>query len=327
MRSIIATCSSLGWKASVDAEWIARYIDRVVAMSEWKDLVKVCVADGLCETLYGQGGAPTVDGIARAMRACGLERVYDAVDVFRTWFGVAQAETVAAAYGDFVVDEARVRIDGLDATYEVGRGELLGAAWAAFVSGGGAGIVGGGQQSFSEIRVMAAFSMTDNGVIEPKLPTDFDVVIPIAGDRAGLLRMPDMEAIWAQCTSRDMASAFARILGDVCELDGGRVAELAIGPEFCRTVRECGFFHVPQRARKLVRRMRDIVCGDNEKKGHDLREGPGPNEPTRMRGTWKGWRYDLDNEYHLHAWRSQSGVPERIELANIGVHGDFWIAP
>lgn len=94
---------------------------------------------------------------------------------------------------------------------------------------------------------------------------------------------------------------------------------LTIGKDFISSASRLGFLHEPGKIQKLLRACGDILLGRNLGKSHHLRAGHGGNDPQRMRGEFGAWRHDLDDEFHLHYWRSG----DFLEFANVVVHNDF----
>jgi len=52
---------------------------------------------------------------------------------------------------------------------------------------------------------------------------------------------------------------------------------------------------------------------------HALRQSDSGGASQRVRGHDKGWRRDIDREYHLHYWEGSGG----IEFGWMGPHNDF----
>ncbi|HIP73832.1 MAG TPA: hypothetical protein EYH05_20850 [Anaerolineae bacterium] len=52
---------------------------------------------------------------------------------------------------------------------------------------------------------------------------------------------------------------------------------------------------------------------------HALRQIDSGGSPQRVRDRDKGWRRDIDREYHLHYWEGTDG----IEFGWMGPHNDF----
>jgi hypothetical protein len=102
----------------------------------------------------------------------------------------------------------------------------------------------------------------------------------------------------------------------------GTEQALTFGSEFVSSARALGFMHDAKKIDKLLRVCGDLVLGRDSRSGHALRTGRGANEPQIARGKWRGWRHDIDDEFHLHYWKTGS----RVELANVVVHGDFGIS-
>jgi len=75
---------------------------------------------------------------------------------------------------------------------------------------------------------------------------------------------------------------------------------------------------VPKVLRAVASTLEDLKMADT----HALREGSGANDSQRLRKRdgAKGWRRDVDYEYHLHYWQCPAGA---IEFGWIGPHNDF----
>lgn len=73
------------------------------------------------------------------------------------------------------------------------------------------------------------------------------------------------------------------------------------------------------RAGRLLRAIVDIILSRNRNQGHALRTSSSGAAPVRRRGADAAWRYDVDNEFHLHLWMCASGP----ELVKIVTHNDF----
>lgn len=138
-----------------------------------------------------------------------------------------------------------------------------------------------------------------------------------------LFRDADLTAWWATSSEQSVV--------DVCAIhtcagqnDPWKMMEstldlLDVGVEFISSARALGFMHNPQKIERLLRVCGDLVSGRNLANSHWLRVGRGANDAQRVRGEWRAWRHDIDDEFHLQYWR----LGNRIELANVVVHNDF----
>lgn len=92
--------------------------------------------------------------------------------------------------------------------------------------------------------------------------------------------------------------------------------------ELLESAMHLGFMHEPSKIGRLLSAMTDALAGRNLQSTHALRTARGGNAPQVRRGDAKAFRWDIDNEFHLHYWQLASGG---IEFAKIVVHNDFTI--
>jgi hypothetical protein len=163
----------------------------------------------------------------------------------------------------------------------------------------------------------------DGSISEPTDPVI--ITLPVHKDTAAYLRALNLavliqqgsiDAVIDSCIAfavRDDPEPAAR-----AELLSGM---MSVGEDFLQSASRLGFLHEPSKIQRLLRACADVVLGRNLTKSHHLRSGRGANDPQRVRGTFGAWRHDLDDEFHLHYWRSGTAV----EFSNVVVHNDFSI--
>lgn len=95
------------------------------------------------------------------------------------------------------------------------------------------------------------------------------------------------------------------------------------GRDFLRSAQALGFLHDPPKVKNILRACCETVLQLNMRSTHGLRTGKGGEDPQVTRGADKGWRRDIDYEFHLHYWEGPGGV----EFACVTVHNDFGIPP
>ncbi len=97
-----------------------------------------------------------------------------------------------------------------------------------------------------------------------------------------------------------------------------------LGTEFARSIRESGTDQTPARVRALLRACVETILGENMGATHALREGPEPARPpiVRARDGARAMRRDVDYEFHLHYWVTETGP----EFSRVVTHNDFRIA-
>lgn len=98
----------------------------------------------------------------------------------------------------------------------------------------------------------------------------------------------------------------------------------SFGSNFLKSAESCCKSGPESLVKGLLRAMAETVDGIDMKDTHQLRTSNSGNSPQRIRGRDKarGWRRDIDYEYHLHYWAGASG---KIEFADVVVHNDFSI--
>lgn len=161
----------------------------------------------------------------------------------------------------------------------------------------------------------------DGSIIEP---TDaVSITLPIHKNTANYLKSLNLLSLLGQGNSDALidccVALAARDEADPAERAARLSALINVGKDFVYSASCLGFFHEPSKMQRLIRACADILVGRNLAKSHHLRSGKGANDPQRMRGNWGAWRHDLDDEFHLHYWRSG----DAIELSNVVVHNEF----
>lgn len=97
----------------------------------------------------------------------------------------------------------------------------------------------------------------------------------------------------------------------------------SIGGNFMGSVDQCNLFSNFARLNALVRTCVDVICDENLRHTHWIRQSSGPNSPQVVRhidGS-KAWRVDIDNELHLHYWKTAFGP----EFSNVVMHKSMQI--
>ncbi len=161
----------------------------------------------------------------------------------------------------------------------------------------------------------------DGSILEPS--DRLAVTVPLHKDTTSYLKALDVAALVRLGTEHALVDAF--VASAVCdEADAGEKAVqigdwINVGEDFVASASRLGFLHEPGKMQRLVRACADVLIGRNLGKSHHLRAGKGANEQQRKRDHWGAWRHDLDDEFHLHYWRSGT----HVELANVVVHNDF----
>lgn len=97
----------------------------------------------------------------------------------------------------------------------------------------------------------------------------------------------------------------------------------SIGSSFLDSVNQCNLFSNPARLNALIRTCVDVICDDNLRDTHWIRQSSGGESPQVVRHSdgSKAWRIDIDDELHLHYWKTSTGP----EFSNVVMHKNMRI--
>lgn len=156
---------------------------------------------------------------------------------------------------------------------------------------------------------------------EYKAPTRYEVEVLNLSDAESVISTIDPVSEWR-------AGRVALAIALAVAKQGGRFQpenerEWCVGNQFVEAADQYGFMHENGKISRLLNACVDSVLGNGMRAVHELRVGRGGNDPqrTRRRDGGTAWRRDIDDEFHLHYWRSANGV----ELASVVVHNNFGI--
>ncbi len=164
----------------------------------------------------------------------------------------------------------------------------------------------------------------------PKPPEYFEGEVLACDNFRGLLACVDESSVLHSATDDGGVEIAIRIglyksrLARFMEPDWDDMKRMHIGPQFVLAMHQCCIDAPASFPANALRAISEAIDKQNMRRAHALRTGSGGNDPQiiRRRDNAKGWRRDVDWEYHLHYWESEDGT---IELASIGVHGDLTI--
>jgi hypothetical protein len=99
----------------------------------------------------------------------------------------------------------------------------------------------------------------------------------------------------------------------------------SVGENFLVSVAQCGLYNNRARMAAMIRAAIAVLCGNKLHATHALRVGRGPEDSQVIRDSdhARAWRMDIDDELHLHYWKSA----QHIEFADVVFHNDFHITP
>jgi hypothetical protein len=133
----------------------------------------------------------------------------------------------------------------------------------------------------------------------------------------------DVAEIFLEGLQRHDSELLLRAVREALRRRGHAEVPWRVNAEFFATVLRLGGGRQVSVVRAIIRACVETVIGENMRATHRLRRGVGAEEPQRVR-TRDGagaWRRDIDHEYHLHYWETESGP----ELAAAVVHSDLSI--
>ncbi len=164
------------------------------------------------------------------------------------------------------------------------------------------------------------------GTLRP--PFDISRDVPACTDFLSFLMSLDANAVW-QAAEDSLATDLAIRLAwyqESVRLGQSPVwkepIDFRIGREFITSVDNCNFRHDLTKVKMLIYTIVDILLRRNLQNAHALRIDEGGASSQRLRGKDKAKRWDIDREWHLHFWDTESGVPE---FATIVPHNSFYI--
>lgn len=146
------------------------------------------------------------------------------------------------------------------------------------------------------------------------------------GGLLNTLQAIDPIEIWARGGNASLFDACCLLLShentEIWESSSALLAQFSIGSQFSNSAKALGFIHDPVKAKRLMGACIDLIVGRNLDRSHWLRVGLGPNDAQKVsRSGAKAWRHDIDDEFHLHYWKSGRS----IQVANVVVHNNFSI--
>jgi hypothetical protein len=163
----------------------------------------------------------------------------------------------------------------------------------------------------------------------PVPPEYFEGDVLVCDDFRGLIECLDEASILLKATDDVGVGTAIRIAFYKSRLACGRAAEwddipaYRLGHAFLPVLQ--GIHPTQQVAERVLRSIVETLEQTNMAATHELRTGPGGNDPQRSRvcDQAKAWRRDIDREYHLHYWSCEDGL---VEIASVNFpHGDFTI--
>lgn len=159
----------------------------------------------------------------------------------------------------------------------------------------------------------------------PYPPEFFEGDVLVCDDFRGLVECLDETAILASASDHLGIELAVRIglfkdaIAQREEPEWGESVLPTIGAKFRETCQQCCADQGTSLPKKILRSIIETVRGQNLSAVHALRTGSGGNAPQRMRDSDKGFRRDIDREFHLHYWDCADGA---IELASVVYHND-----
>jgi hypothetical protein len=103
------------------------------------------------------------------------------------------------------------------------------------------------------------------------------------------------------------------------EPEWGEGSSFRFGPRFITRANQCFQSSPTSLIERSLRAMVETIDRLRMEDVHALRQSDSGGAPQRVRGKDKGWRRDIDREFHLHYWEGAAG----IEFGWIGPHNDF----
>lgn len=185
------------------------------------------------------------------------------------------------------------------------------------------------------IRVRALIQVLDQNrtdlvlTLIPTLPKHFEGGVLVCDNLKGFIECLDEVEILRGATDNVGVETAIRIAVNKFRWASGKESEwdyepaVRVGPAF-RSL----FQTLPptqQLRRSLLRAIVETLEKTNLSATHQIRMGPGGDDPQRVRKSdqAKAWRRDIDRDHHLHYWECKDGT---MEIASVSFpHDDFTI--
>jgi hypothetical protein len=315
--ALIIMSSAVSWAGPKNATDACRYVDRVLALDIVRRIARVLTTEACVAKIYACGGLPRENLVRSALRGTDFE-VLDVSDIIRVLVAVLDTAMCAEReVGDALFRDIRVVCNGV-AEGQVDLDQVAGAVWWAQETSNACSIVVDSCDVGAHCTVSAFVDMADRR--EVPAPLALSQGLAAVDSRRTLMGTLDLEAAWGQAKGPREVNALLPVMNEVWRKATGVRTEVVLGHRFLPTAQKYGFCHEPGKMSRLMVRLKALVEGTAEGRGHPLREGKAPSEATVMDGSWEARRYDIDYEWHLHVWQCYAGTVRRIELANLGPH-------
>ena len=164
----------------------------------------------------------------------------------------------------------------------------------------------------------------------PVIPEVFEGSVIACHHFRGFIQCIDENTVWRTATDEIGKEVALRItvyksrLARGLDPDWEDVPCFQFGGQFLEIADRVCAANMDELVSKLLRSMSETIESLNMVATHSLRKDRSGGAPQKQRklDQARAWRRDIDNEYHLHYWECDSGVPE---FASIGPHNDFSI--
>lgn len=159
----------------------------------------------------------------------------------------------------------------------------------------------------------------------PEPPEYFSGSVWVCQDFQELVTGIDEVGVWQAADSdagREIAIQIALYKSRLergIEPEWGNNVDYQFGPRFIARANQCFQDNTESLMRRTLRSIVMTIDRLNLGAIHALRQRDSGGAPQRVRGRDKGWRRDIDQEYHLHYWEG----PDGIEFGWMGPHNDF----
>lgn len=159
----------------------------------------------------------------------------------------------------------------------------------------------------------------------PTPPDYFEGSVWVCQSFRELVTGIDEAVVWQSASDEEGCLIAVQIALYKARLERGLEPEWGEGPpfwfgrDFVGQSRQCFRDNPSGLIERTLRAMVRTIDQLRMEDVHALRESDSGGAPQRTRGADKGWRRDIDREYHLHYWQCSDG----IEFGWMGPHNDF----
>ncbi len=159
------------------------------------------------------------------------------------------------------------------------------------------------------------------------LPDEFDIngLFRCSSEFDDLLIKINFSYLWINCDSNNGLKRLVHLHTTIKKRELNSISAMnsfEFGKHFIPSLTALHFKSETAKVERLLRVISDLILDMNLASTHAIRESSGGGSDQLQLKEFKGWRKDIDHEYHLHYWKKSN----HIIFANVVTHNDFSIS-